>query len=114
MDIDSLIIKYPKIFSSEEFLGFECGDGWAEIIDNFCRITQQRIDRGDCIQVIAEQVKEKFGGIRFYYSGGDDFVYKLYCILEDLSFKTCEICGAEGKLRHGGWLKTHCDNCTRT
>jgi hypothetical protein len=28
---------------------------------------------------------------------------------ENLSYKTCEICGKEGVLRKGSWLKTLCD-----
>jgi len=55
------------------------------------------------------QVKEKFGGLRFYVStlpeGGIDVMSKY----EALSYNTCEVCGKHGLLRGGGWYKTLCD-----
>ena len=47
--------------------------------------------------VIAIQVKEKFGGLRFYYSGGDDYIRGLVDMAESMSYKTCEVCGSPGK-----------------
>ncbi len=56
------------------------------------------------------QVKEKFGGLRFYVAAGEpDEVYKLIWAAENASTTICEICGAPGELRYGGWIKTLCD-----
>lgn len=60
-------------------------------------------------QVIVHQIKEKFGGLRFYYEGGDDYVYGLVSMAEAWAANTCEKCGESGKLRHGGWIRTLCD-----
>jgi hypothetical protein len=60
-------------------------------------------------QVVATQVKEKFGGLRFYYAGGDDYIRGVVDMAEEMSYCTCEICGAPGKLRRGGWYRTLCD-----
>jgi hypothetical protein len=61
-------------------------------------------------QVVATQVKEKYGTLRFYYAGGDDMIDGMVSMAEAMSERTCETCGAPGKLRTGGWLKTLCDH----
>lgn len=59
--------------------------------------------------VIVSQVKEKFGGLRFYYNGGDDVVDGMVRMAESWAANTCETCGQPGTLRHGGWIRTLCD-----
>ena len=60
-------------------------------------------------QVVAVQVKEKFGTLRFYYSGGNEYVSGLVAMAESMSGVTCERCGTLGKLRGRGWIKTLCE-----
>lgn len=63
-------------------------------------------------QVVATQVKEKFGGLNFYYQGGDAFTDGIITLAESLSYKVCESCGALGTTRnHGNWLRTRCEKC---
>jgi len=65
---DKLFAKYPKIFRQRELspqkssmcFGIECGDGWFGIIDFLCKRLKEN---GECEAV---QVKEKYGGLRFY------------------------------------------------
>jgi hypothetical protein len=59
-------------------------------------------------QVTLDQVKEKFGTLRFYYSGGDDYISGLVSMAESMSGVTCETCGNPGKTVGGGWLTTLC------
>lgn len=60
--------------------------------------------------LVVEQVKEKFGGLRFYYdSDALNVIDKLVDEAEEQCWKTCEACGAPGVLRGGGWLMTACD-----
>lgn len=59
-------------------------------------------------QIVVTQVKEKFGELRFYYSGGDKYIEGLSSYMHQASKKICEICGKEGKLYSSGWLKTLC------
>lgn len=114
--------KYPKIFSlrygdmtsTAMCWGFEHGDGWYNILDRLCANIQSHIDwteknGGAVPQVIAEQVKEKFGALRFYYSGGDEYVRGLVDMAESMSGVTCEECGTPGLRRGGGWIRTLCD-----
>ncbi len=63
-------------------------------------------------QVVVTQVKEKFGTLRFYHGGGDQFVDGLVSMAEAMSSVTCETCGAPGKSRGRGWYYTACDEHT--
>jgi hypothetical protein len=120
--------KYPKIFS-ESFDGFCIGPGWYQIIRSLCGNIQSHIDHRNCAreklleknpynhlihehceQVVVEQVKEKFGGLRFYYSGGDDVVNGMVTVAESWADHTCETCGDSGSRQSiRGWLTTLCD-----
>lgn len=62
-----------------------------------------------CPQVIASQVKEKFGTLRFYYYGGDDYCRGLESMAESMTARTCEDCGNPGRLLTQGWFRTLCE-----
>lgn len=175
---DLLCKKYPKIFRDRHAsiqvslmpFGFDCGDGWFNIIHNLCGVIQNHVDHsrrararaliynralkralnGDtksleryysrdgalstrgkefveqdiaaakfhdvpvaCRQVIAVQVKEKFGSLRFYIDGGDDYVRGAINFAEWMSSTTCEACGSEGKIYTDGWYKALCKQHAR-
>jgi hypothetical protein len=59
-------------------------------------------------QVVVSQVKEKFGTLRFYYSGGDAHIDGLVSMAEAMSACTCEECGAPGRRSTGGWISVRC------
>ena len=129
---EKLCSKYPKIFVNRHAdmkttamcWGFECGDGWYNIINQLCANIQHHIDwkqeqkekygHGEgCNQVVAVQIKEKFGTLRFYYDGGDDTIDGMVRMAESMSAVTCEECGAPGQLRGRGWMYTACDAHTK-
>ncbi len=62
-----------------------------------------------CPQIIATQVKEKFGTLRFYYYGGDDYCRGVESLADSMSAVTCEVCGSPGKLLTQGWHRTLCE-----
>jgi len=62
-------------------------------------------------QVTLDQVKEKFGTLRFYYTGGDDFISGMVSLAESMTAVTCENCGNPGSCRGGGWIHTYCEPC---
>lgn len=62
-------------------------------------------------QVVASQVKEKFGTLRFYYDGGDEYIHGLAAMAEAMSARTCESCGAPTKSTNDGWIRTICQSC---
>jgi hypothetical protein len=61
--------------------------------------------------VTLDQVKEKFGTLRFYYSGGDDYISGMVSLAESMTGVTCESCGNVGERRGGGWVHTYCTPC---
>ena len=62
-------------------------------------------------QVTLDQVKEKFGTLRFYYTGGDDYIRGLVSMAESMTAITCESCGNPGKQGGKGWVRTECQPC---
>jgi len=113
-----LIETYPALYRGHTLpitqnlmaLGFETGDGWFAIIDQLSAdITA--LDKRDGTTTIATQVKEKFGGLRFYIESGSDTIFDLIDKAEALSERTCEMCGEPGKLRGKGWVSTMCAKC---
>lgn len=64
-------------------------------------------DRVDWIRI--QQIKEKFGGLRFYYDGGNDEISGMVRMAELWAGHTCEKCGNKGERRSGGWVRTLCD-----
>jgi len=62
-----------------------------------------------------EQIKEKFGTLRFYVSGADDQIFEWIDEAERASTYTCEECGAVDARLHtrigGFWLYTRCPQC---
>lgn len=91
----------------------ECLDGWADLIYNLCKeLNDLYVANGwDVKEIEILQIKEKFGGLRFYtgglIEGGHDIINKY----EELSFETCEKCGTHGEVRDGRWIMTLCDEC---
>jgi len=129
--------KYPKIFkmrngSMQEtcmYWGFDHGDGWFNIIQSACQNIQNHTDWkrktepfasltdeefDELHQPVAAQVKEKFGGLRFYVDNSDDYTSGVIAMAESMSYRTCEYCGAPGKQTGKGWIKTVCDTCNKT
>ncbi len=119
---EALCAKYPEIFRDRNgdmrttamCWGFDCGDGWYNIIDGVCALVEnhnsnQKLNNLPTVEFVATQVKEKYGTLRFYYYGGDDYIDGVVAMAEYLSGVTCETCGAPGKTRDGGWVRTLCD-----
>ena len=92
----------PKITSCDFF---DVQVGWYPLIKN---LIDELITLGWDKQVT--QVKEKFGGLRFYINGGSDEIYNKITEAEKLSHETCELCGKKGELRTKiRWFTTLCD-----
>lgn len=152
-----LVKKYPKIFVNRHAnmqttamcWGFECDNGWFNLLNKACSLIQHHIDSTEeknvrsrlwkerilaqdwdnvpayikneydktnilpeeeaVHQVVATQIKEKFGTLRFYVNGADDYCHGIINFAESMSACTCEVCGQLGKLNNQGWLKTRCE-----
>lgn len=124
-----LVNKYPKIFADRYkdmketamCWGFEHDDGWFWLLDQLCSSIQSYIDTNNKYQsldkqipqVVANQVKEKFGYLNFYFNGGDKYIDGMVSLAESMSQNICERCGAienVGRTK-GPWIFTICKNC---
>ena len=103
-----------------EYLFDSCGDGWKEIIRN----TDEKLKYIDPDYTIA-QIKEKFGGLRYYYDQSFDSYDDIRReIMDDIvraaeyeASRTCELCGANKssdkvEIRlHKYWYFGYCQSC---
>jgi hypothetical protein len=119
-----LFQKYPMIFAdyaaapagSLASFGFECGDGWYDLLDTLCaQLSQLPLDKpsDDSGGLRAVQVKEKFGTLRFYVDSASDTAFQLIEFAEAMSARICESCGNRGRTRGRGWVTTLCDVCAK-
>lgn len=106
-ELNSFITDYPKAFVKS--FGFECNDGWYDLLSPVVSYIHLYNTNNPDNPIIIQQVKEKFATLRFYTSHSTDILDTLISEAEQLSEKTCERCGKEGKCRSGGWLVTLCD-----
>lgn len=59
----------------------------------------------------AVQVKEKFGGLRFYIGGGaTEEQYAFISFAEEMSYRVCELCGGRAQPYPLGWVRTLCEH----
>jgi len=114
----ALVIKYPEIFRDRRgnmqetamCWGFDCGDGWYDILDRLCATLIELSKEAYPPHIpVASQVKEKYGGLRFYLVSGTRAQYDACATAELESEKTCEQCGEPGEIRGRGWFYAACD-----
>ena len=122
-----LVKKYPKIlkhFRGDPMhtcmaWGVDTESGWYKLLDECMKKMQYFCDLcskdGREVQVVADQIKEKYGDLRFYVSvyGADkiedDIIDDIIYEAERKSRNTCEVTGENGVLcKRGGWFKTLC------
>ena len=93
--------------------GFENNDGkthWGRTITAE-EVEEKRLKMEEAAESVpvASQVKEKFGGLRFYIDRGTDKDYHYITFAESMSYRTCEKCGKPGMNYTMGWFQTLCD-----
>lgn len=120
-----LVKKYPKILKDFRgdmratcmAWGIETDDGYYDLLDkcmgkmqHYCNLASTQ---GESVQVVADQIKEKYGTLRFYWhlEGGtrldSDIIDDIATEAERESAHTCEISGERGSLCvKWGWYKT--------
>jgi len=120
-----LVKKYPKILRDYKgdkmetcmAWGMECDDGWYAVLDKcmeklqyFCDLCTSSEEE---VQVVATQIKEKFGTLSFYTSvyGANSIensiIDNIIDAAEIKSAHTCEVTGKEGTVcKRGGWYRT--------
>ena len=107
--------------------GIAVGDGWIPLLEEVFQFCQFQHDKNGYPQLVADQIKEKFGTLRFYYHFEDcdsdtaklgkkfkrsvDMLDGACKFAEGLTNKICEVCGAPGELNNSGWRSVRCKKC---
>ncbi|MDH4567927.1 DUF2384 domain-containing protein [Pseudomonas sp. BN414] len=108
-----LAAKYPKLVPTNKYaelclFGFECGDGWLGLLDGTLSLLDGYASQRS-VDVYLTQVKEKFGVLRIYSRGGDEYTELMIDIAELVSGTICEICGQRGAAWSSqGWISVRC------
>ncbi len=123
--LDTLLVKNHPLLFADRYSpmdrtamcwGFDCGNGWYKLIKEAADALEPLIkaaiekdpEAGSLGFFRASQIKEKYGTLRFYLSGGTNEMYAITDKAQSQSSKTCETCGHPGKLRGQGWFYTAC------
>lgn len=113
-----LKIKFPLLYPSNFY--FECEDGWFRIILWLSRFLQDYIDGQNSTaekypdkyksvgQIVVLQIKEKFGTLRIYVDGGNEYTSAVINFAEYMSGFICETSGEFKNVGFNkkGWIKT--------
>lgn len=117
-ELEDLIQNFPAVFQNADISSIDCVPiGWQEILKNLCEeLTHLLIAERATINESAEeplfsvlQIKEKFGGLRFYFMMNTEnkelynTIQRLVDIAEDKSYDTCQVTGKPGFLCKKGF-----------
>lgn len=106
---------FPTLFGDRDrIISLSAGPGWHQLIWDLCTalegMARQQVAEGNPPMRVA-QVKEKYGTLRFYMTGGSvtDEAFELTEAAEEQSGTICETCGKPGMTGWvGDWLLTYC------
>lgn len=112
----SLVREFPVLFADygkspqETCMAWGCehSDGWFRIIRGLCRAIDNHLKHLKEPQEFKfAQIKEKFGTLRVYTDGGDEYIRGVIRMAEEMSAVTCEVTGMPGEMcRKGHWYRT--------
>ena len=85
----------------------DVGPGWHPLVNLL-------IERCKSSNTTITQVKEKWGGLRFYVGPHEDFLEGMIVLAENISYTICEQCGNPGSTEGSkSWIKTLCKDCRK-
>lgn len=100
---ESMNVILP-FYNGKREVDHDVGPGWYGILERLnARLLETDPD------YLLYQVKEKFGGLRFYTDALSKDGHEAVMVAEIESFVTCEQCGEPGTPTASGWIKTLCD-----
>ena len=110
--IEDFKVAFPFMYDNV-VCGFCCPDGWIDLVwelsERIYSILVKPENEKLKLYYRIEQIKEKFGGLRFSPNTGTEETNALITEAEKKSLSICETCGKPGVLRAGGWIQTLCD-----
>lgn len=87
-----------------ELFGWEIREGWVPLVEELIKDLKELGWDGTI-----HQIKEKWGGLRFYIGYGTEDIWNRIEMAERKSLTICEVCGEPGELRTEGWMETLCE-----
>ena len=92
MTHDELLEKWNTLFTDnggkQTLYYLEIPEGWYPLIDRLCHLIDIHLKReSTACPFYVVQIKEKFGGLRFYYEGGDKYIEGLVAMTEAYSYE---------------------------
>ena len=125
-NIDKLIAAYPIVFKNVDKTTYsDLPDGWYELVDKLCADISELLeaelknnpDSSEEPLFSVLQIKEKFGGLRFYFmmNTKNDTLHKqvqnLVDVAEDASYSMCQETGKPGVLcKKNSHYQTYCED----
>jgi len=108
---EALEKNYPNIATPY----IESGFGWMPILQVLFAYADEwnATAQNEEEKIVFEQIKEKFGVLRIYHSGGSPEFRGMVEMAEIMSQYICERCGdiADSQRVKGYWCQTLCPNC---
>ncbi|MDQ6971047.1 MAG: hypothetical protein Q9M30_00210 [Mariprofundaceae bacterium] len=109
--------EFPELYLSRDkpmreramCFGFECGDGWFDLIERLSADIMALSTREGIEPPKVVQVKQKFGGLRYYIDGGTWEMNARIEEAEEESITVCEVCGEAARTRRDDWVQTLCN-----
>ena len=98
---------YTELDSMPEGWRIAFGDQMVE------ELNQELVKGGFVNDYRITQIKEKFGGLRWYDNGNTEEGYNIINKYESLSRKTCICCGKPAKYITLGWISPFCEDCIK-
>lgn len=88
-------------------------DGWRKAFgEQMCQEIMDELVANNMVdEYRVEQIKEKFGGLRWYDNGFTQKGFDIIDKYENLSYKTCIACGKPATRMTKGWIMPFCDEC---
>ncbi len=88
-------------------------DGWRKAFgEQMCtEIKQALVEEGLLDDYRITQIKEKYGCLRWYSNFSTRKVEQIINKYEELSLRTCIICGAPATRLSRSWICPYCDKC---
>ena len=87
--------------------------GWAKAFgyELLCELKDALVEANYLYEYRITQIKEKYGGLRWYDFGAPEKAFDILRKYESLSYKTCFICGEPATHETYGWINYVCEKC---
>lgn len=101
------------IADNNRFVSIDIPQGWQTLIWTLARFIKNRAKSKNLDTKIV-QIKEKFGELRIYVDGSDEYIDGLVDMACSVSQSLCIECGKVSEIRSDkGWMTNICNDCRK-